>query len=143
MERISRSQIVSAVLKDPEPILSGLSGLSAELDQALSPIIRQTQELLVGFEGLSFDSLEANQRLADAIQFLLDRLGCRIRCPRPDCSEPSAIACRASGGSRNGLFVFRHVVNGHHTNHTGSTRLPRLDLVPAPPRMRRHLSERS
>ena len=137
-----RSRVVTAVLNDPSDILEELGAINAKLDIVLAPIIKETQRKLSSLEGLAYDSLEANQRVAAEIQRTLNRLGIRVKCFRSGCNEPSVLECRAVGGARNGIYQTRHAIEGRHVFHASSTKLPCLKLVAAPSNLRRRIKKK-
>jgi len=118
--------------------LATLAQFDDHLADLQRPVVKQVQQFLDQLEGQSFGSLEANQAVASALQFLLNRLGLRVECPR--CGRPAIFRCRSSRSPTTPSFQFEHFEEGRRTNHVGTTTWPALRLVPAPPDRRRKSS---
>lgn len=67
--------------------------------------------------GKTFGSLEANQRIAIAIQQTLNCIGKALECPwddegkKPVCNHPGQLRCRSNG------FYVEHSIEGRQTSH--------------------------
>lgn len=119
-------------VRDPIPLssldqaLAELRRRNEEIDNALEPITASFQRVTLDLEGRNFESLEANQRVAQVIQDTADRLRVAFSCPK--CGEPARFRCSAAATAKTGMFVFSH---GRQT-HGGGTKIPKLVVVDAP-----------
>ncbi|MCK4659387.1 MAG: hypothetical protein KAV82_07685 [Phycisphaerae bacterium] len=131
-----------APVSEPEQVTARLDFESLfrhyhkRIHDAEAPLVQELDAALQGFVGHSFKSLDLNRRFASELQRLLNRLGLRVRCP--ECKRPARLRCTKAGTARHGAFQFSHRIEGHNTNHRGSTHIPSLRLIPAPPDKRRN-----
>lgn len=107
-------------------ILTRLQRRNDDIDKAHSPIIGQFEKDVAAVEGANYGSLEANQRVADAIQETADKLQVLFKCSK--CGTPARFRCTTSQKMPTGAFVFKH---SRHT-HGGTSEIPPLEIVPAP-----------
>ena len=121
--------------REYENVFNHGSFLQAKLNDAHLPVRLEFQMLLNALEGKSFESIEENQAIADMLQELADRLQLRFQCPK--CDQPAVLECRQAGSAKRGTFQFRHPIQRRHVNHFSSTKLPALQLIDAPPLLRR------
>ncbi len=100
-----------------------------ELADALAPIIERFQIFLRGVEGKNF-GYEGNRLIAFQIQKTLESLGVALECQKENCGLPAKLRCRKPGRSVSGVFQFDHPINGKHTSHGGSSKLPVMNIIP-------------
>lgn len=116
--------------------LAQMERLDGRVSEVLAPVIKELAEFLGPLVGKSLGTLEENKAFARLLQALLRRLGLRVRCPR--CGEPAVLRCQPVRGMETGAFQFQHQGGfGPRTNHMGSSTIPELKLVAAPPDLRR------
>lgn len=106
--------------------LTALRQRNDEIDTALEPIAASFQRDLLILEGRNFESLEANQQVAQLIQDTADRLRVAFSCPK--CGESARFRCAKNASMKNGMFTFAHSVG----THTGTATIPKLTLVAKP-----------
>jgi hypothetical protein len=110
--------------------ISQLEQQRSRIDEVLSPIQKSFQDLLIRIEGISGD-LEQKRRIADLIQSTASQLRLAFKCPK--CGEAARVIFSPAGNATTGVFAFAHTGK----NHSGTTSLPKLILMPAPEDMRR------
>jgi predicted RNA-binding Zn-ribbon protein involved in translation (DUF1610 family) len=114
---------------------SQLGSLYRVLDGQRNKTIRLLERELARLEGTQLHSAEANQNLASELHRILDSTGLRVRCPH--CGQAAILRCLVTGNASKGSFVFDHYLEEGRTFHGGRTTMPRLVLMPKPPRKRR------
>jgi hypothetical protein len=126
----------------PEALMTAGKRLSADLAKQhlaqvemeinrLQRTIRLTiQVQLASLQGCTMGSIKENQDLANAIHRLLDNHGLRVCCP--ECGHPAIMRVSPRPGSKQGVFVFDHTIEGHRTFHGGRGTMPEIKLVSKP-----------
>lgn len=122
-----QGQIPTAILPDVQETSSPLLELLTGFDAAVAPLRQKFQEFVSQLEGKNFESLEANQQVADLIHETATLLHVAFTCPK--CSEPARLRCQPSTNSETGVFSFGHP----HTTHGGTKKIPPLNVVALSP----------
>lgn len=124
-----RMQVGETSISEATQRLSRLAEQLLGLQQSMRQTIEQT---LGQLQGASFGSLDANQRFTRTISELLDSHGLRVACSQ--CGQAAIVRCSKNPRTRDGVFVFDHIVSGRRTFHGGTTTLPLLRVVDKPRR---------
>jgi hypothetical protein len=123
--------------KLPRPPLTKLTGLTPEegldalrevvkyLDSVADPVAKVVQLILNDLSGQSFESFAGTKEWAKLVQWILERTGHAVICPK--CSEPARIDTASHRSSDAGSIRFRHP---HGGTHGGSGTLPDTRLSP-------------
>jgi hypothetical protein len=96
--------------------------------------VAEAKDLFARLEGLSFGSFEQNREVARAIRAVLDRFEVRLRCPQcsektPPIQRQARLAFLARNDTASGTFAFDHGRRGTSRYHSGTARLPRLEVI--------------
>ena len=109
-----------------------LGDLQQELNRLQRVIRLAIQGQLQKLVGQSMGSLSENRELVRSIHELLDSHGLRTRCS--ECGHPAILRASPRSGSKTGVFVFDHTIDGKRTFHGGRSVLPEMLLVAKPVR---------
>jgi hypothetical protein len=116
--------------KLPRPPLAKLTGLTPAdgldtlrtlvkyLDATCDPVANVVHLVLSELRGQSFGSLVGTKELAKLVQWLADRTGYVITCPK--CDEPARLVTAPHSGSTSSLIRYRHT----GATHSGAGSLP-------------------
>jgi hypothetical protein len=115
-----------------QPALVNLAATRAEIEAFKQAILVSLEVTLNSFAGWNFGSLQNNRTFTKEVQVLLDSNGLRVECP--ECGSPAILRCQSAGNSKTGVFLYDHYLDNGRTFHGGPTTVPRLKLVPRPPR---------
>jgi hypothetical protein len=122
--------------KLPRPLLTKLTGLTPEegldalrivvkyLDSVADPVAKVVQLILNDLAGQSFESFAGTKEWGTLVQWVLERTGHAVICPK--CSEPARIDTAPHRSSPAGSIRYRHP----GATHGGSGTLPDPSLVP-------------
>lgn len=109
-----------------------LGDLQQELNRLQRAIRLAIQGQLQKLAGQSMGSLAENRELARSIHQLLESHGLRTRCC--ECGHPAILRASPRNGSKTGVFVFDHTIDGKRTFHGGRSVLPEIMLLAKPVR---------
>jgi hypothetical protein len=113
--------------KAHDPI-SQIRGFTSALTEAAKGEAAELQSFFDGITGHQFQTIDEKKDFTSELRKLFSRLNCRCECP--SCGEPARLKLHTGGRYRTGIFQFQH---GPSSAHGGSTVVPHLKLVPAPP----------
>jgi hypothetical protein len=123
--------------KLPRPPITNLTGLTPEegldalrkvvkyLDSVADPVAKVVQLILSDLSGQSFERFAGTKEWGSLVQWILERTGYAIICPK--CSEPARIDTASHRSSDAGSIRFRHARGG---THGGSGTLPDTRIIP-------------
>ncbi len=121
--------------KLPRPPLTKLTGMTPEeglealrevvkyLDSVADPVAKVVQLILNDLSGQSFESFAGTKEWGSLVQWILERTGHAVICPK--CSEPARIDTASHRSSDAGSIRFRHARGG---THGGAGSLPDASL---------------
>ena len=109
-----------------------LGELKEELNRLQRVIRLSIQSQLQKLAGQSMGTLAENRELVKSIHQLLDSHGLRTRCP--ECGHAAILRVSPRDGSKTGVFVFDHTIQGKRTFHGGRSVMPKVLLIAKPAR---------
>jgi hypothetical protein len=128
----ANGQIAVGKRLSPEIAHQHLAQVEMEINRLHRTIRLTIQVQLASLQGCTMGSTVENQELAGAIHRMLDNHGLRICCP--ECGHPAIMRVSPRPGSKQGVFVFDHTIEGHRTFHGGRGTMPEIKLVAKPVR---------
>jgi hypothetical protein len=116
--KLPRPELTKLTGMTPEEGLDALRTLVKFLDDAGDPVVKVVQLVLADLRGQSFDSLAGTKEWATLVQWLADRTGYVIECPK--CEEPARLDTASHRSAASGSIRYRHSA----ATHGGSGTLP-------------------